>query len=361
MSEFQSGLLGIGILVVLVVIAFNQWQERRYRRQSEGSLKPQPVDVLLAPFTVAPDNTAEPETMPELEAAKAGPGETTDPTTGPAMPRGIQNHPASTLASTPIDLVVSIESVSGISISDLQSGISEDGIVRRIGMRTLIEGNWEKLREGGRYQQVNLGLQLVNRQGAVTARDLEQFAAWVGEVARRCGATHAPLDLATARQSAIRLDEFCGEVDILIAVHVVAGTSPFPGTRIRAIAEAAGLSIEADGVLRKRDEEGRELYRLANEGESLFRAELMRELVTNSVVLEFDVARSPGGIHSFGKFRQFAGHLASGMGGKVVDDNRAPLSGAGFDAIARELTGIYQAMAARGIAPGNPESLRLFS
>ena len=361
MSEFQSGLLGIGIVVVLIVLAFNKWQEHRYRSQSEASLKPQAVDALLTPSSAASYSAVETEIPREQDAVNAEVSELTDPGTSAALSRGIQNQSASKLALTPIDLVVSIDSDYGLTLSDLHSGMQADGLARRVATRTLIDGNWENLREEGRYRQVNLSLQLVNRQGAVSAQDLEQFAAWVGEVAGRCGATHAPFDLATARQTAIRLDEFCGEVDILIAVHVVAGNSPFPGTRIRAIAEAAGLAIEVDGVFRKRDEEGREIFRLANEGESLFRTELMRELVTNSVILEFDVARSPGGIHSFGKFRQFAAHLASGMGGKVVDDNRAALSGEGFDAIARELTGVYQSMAEQGIVPGSPESLRLFS
>ena len=87
----------------------------------------------------------------------------------------------------------------------------------------------------------------------------------------------------------------------------------------------------------------------------------MREFETSSLILEFDVARCPGGNHSFSRFRQFAEHLATGLGGRVVDDNRAPLDGTGFDAIAKELVAIYQAMAIRGILPGSPDSLRLFS
>ena len=65
MNEFQTGLLAIGTLVVLVVIAFNKWQERRYRRQSVASIKPQSVDVLLEPLADVPDSTAESETARE--------------------------------------------------------------------------------------------------------------------------------------------------------------------------------------------------------------------------------------------------------------------------------------------------------
>ena len=135
----------------------------------------------------------------------------------------------------------------------------------------------------------------------------------------------------------------------------------FPGTRIRAIAESAGLVLESDGKFRRRDDDGRELFRLSNEAGEPFLAEKMRELSTPSVILEYDVARSPGGNHAFAKFRQFSEHLASGLGGKIVDDNRNPLDSSGFNAIAKELTGIYQEMSVRNMPPGCPDSLKLFS
>ena len=215
--------------------------------------------------------------------------------------------------------------------------------------------------ENTRYRCINVGLQLVNRQGPVSLQDLESFAAWIRAVAERSGARAAPLDLEAARDQARMLDQFCGEVDIQIAIHIIAANAPFSGTRIRAIAEAAGLVMEADGKFRRRDEDGRELFSLANEGETVFQADIMRELATAALILEFDVARASGGNHSFARFRQFAEHLASGLGGRIVDDNRASLDVMGFDAIGRELVAIYQAMATRGIQPGSPDSLRLFA
>ena len=361
MSDFQLGLLGIGVVVVLVVIAFNKWQEIRYRRQSEASLQPQSVDALLEPSGVRPDVGESPEIPAEPKGTGSDGGARSEPSFGPAPAKGVDIPPASRTVRSPIDLVVTVASDAGILLSDFRAEPLDEGMTRRIGVDALIEGNWEKLREDMRYPQVNIRLQLVNRAGPVSSADLDQFGKWIGEFTDRTGATHEPVDLAAARQAAVELDRFCGEADILIAVHVVAGANPFPGTRIRSIAEAAGLVIEPTGIFRKRDDEGRELFRLANEGGALFQAETMRELVTKSVVLEFDVARSPGGSHGFNKFRQFAEHLASGLGGKVVDDNRSPLGAAGFDAIAKELAGVYQAMTARGFAPGSPESLRLFS
>ncbi|OFZ96632.1 MAG: hypothetical protein A3H35_07375 [Betaproteobacteria bacterium RIFCSPLOWO2_02_FULL_62_17] len=361
MSEFQLGLLGIGVTVVIAVMAFNKWQEIRYRRASELSFKSDHADLLLESDAQAANAVAqEAPAQDGPHVLDANPDADAPSLSGKAG-QGARSRTDTSRLSGAIDLVALLEAPLGLSAEHLDtSGLSRE-IARRISFEALSEGVWVAPLENTRYQSLNVGFQLVDRQGPVSGPDLESFAAWLSAIAGRCGARAAPLDLGAAHQEARMLDKFCGDVDIQIAVHVVAGNAPFPGTRIRAIAEAAGLGMEADGKFRRRDEDGREIFSLANEGETAFQAELMRELTTASLVLEFDVARSPGGNHSFTKFRQFAEHLASGLGGRIVDDNRASLDGSGFDAIAKELAAIHQAMATRGILPGSADALRLFS
>ena len=47
MSDLQFGLLAIGAVVVIAVLAFNKWQEVRFRREAEGSLRSRHDDVLM--------------------------------------------------------------------------------------------------------------------------------------------------------------------------------------------------------------------------------------------------------------------------------------------------------------------------
>ncbi len=361
MSEFQLGLLVIGATVVVAVLAFNKWQEIRYRRNSERSFKPDHPDLLLDPEVNVeiglPDEDVE-EAVPHVAIAESDRGRAGIVPVGRLAAKAASEG---SCLSSAIDLITLIESPLGLSVDDLHASGLGEGLAGRIRLEGLTEGVWGTPLENRRYQSLQVGLQLASRRGAVSIRDLDSFAEWVGEIAERFGSRTAPLDLGAAYQAALSLDKFCGDVDIQIAVHVIAGDAPFPGTRIRAIAEAAGLAMEADGRFRRRDEDGREIFSLANEGETPFQVQIMRELSTSSLVLEFDVARCPGGNHSFTRFRQFAEHLASGLGGRVVDDNRASLDGTGFDAIAKELVAIDQAMVTRGILPGSPDSLRLFS
>ncbi|MFM9968935.1 MAG: cell division protein ZipA C-terminal FtsZ-binding domain-containing protein [Burkholderiales bacterium] len=361
MSELQIGLLGIGVLVVVLVISFNKWQEYRYRRLAEKSLHPQEVDALFRPEESGP--------IPANDVASAcGHVEEGSQADMRAEPTIVDVESAETLAltapsvfSAKIDLVAIIESDSGITQADCELASASMSWADRVGFEAWSEGIWEKPGDGVGYSKYRIGIQLVNRRGAVSDDELRQFSYWVAEISRNRGGTAVSLDLKSAIELATELDKFCGEVDLLIAVHIAATSAPFPGTKIRAIAEAAGLTIEGDGIFRKRDDEGRELFRLSNEGDTAFRAEQMRDLLSHSLVLEFDVARAPGTNHTFGKFRQFAQHLASGIGGNIVDDNKVLLDNAGFDAIGKKIASVQQLMASRGIVAGSPESLRLFS
>ena len=67
MNELQVSLLAIGVVVIFAVLAFNRWQERKYRRQAEQRFASQHDDVLLHPE--ASKERVEPmlEAMPETE------------------------------------------------------------------------------------------------------------------------------------------------------------------------------------------------------------------------------------------------------------------------------------------------------
>jgi FtsZ-interacting cell division protein ZipA len=213
----------------------------------------------------------------------------------------------------------------------------------------------------GSYLRARAGVQLVDRKGRATDQDLQAFQAGVAQAANALGALVLSADLQEALGTAAALDAFCGEVDIQIAVHVIPAGRPFAGTRVRALAEAAGLALEEDGRFRCRDDEGREIFSLANGENARFSAEGMRTLQTTALYLELDVPRAPGGLSAFARFRDFALHAASGLGGSLVDDNRALLGPASFEAIAAQLQPVYESMEARGVAAGSPLALRLFS
>ena len=220
---------------------------------------------------------------------------------------------------------------------------------------------WEPLQPGARYTRMRAGLQLVDRRGPVSDSELATFGAGVQQAAATAGALAMVPDRGEAMAHATELDNFCGEVDILIAMHIVSAATPFPGTKVRALSEANGLVLEDDGRFRRRDDEGRVLYELANTDATPFRAEAMRSMSVSGLTLELDVPRTPDPVRAFEQFRDLVRQLAQTLEGSVVDENRAPVSPAAFDVIRTQIQAVQHTMAGRSIAPGTPSALRLFS
>jgi FtsZ-interacting cell division protein ZipA len=205
------------------------------------------------------------------------------------------------------------------------------------------------------------GLQLVDRRGAVSAEELAAFGSGMQEAAAALGARVTIPDAGHALARAAELDRFCSDVDIQIALNLVSAGAPFPGAKIRSLAEAAGLALESDGIFRRRDGSGRTLYELANFEPVAFQADAMKALATRGLTVQLDVPRAPGGERTFGQFSEFAQQLARALGASIVDDNRRPVGASAFDAIRSQLRDVHKAMETRGIEAGGGLALRLFS
>ena len=355
MTDLQIALTAIGVALIAIVYVHNKWQEAKYRREADVALKSGHSDVLLqssAPPAASETSRVEPTWPTAGESGYAGEGR-------PA-PEAASVEESLTEA---IDFIVALrkdEQISGRLVLD-----AANSELTRFGRRMRLEGatsaGWSAVVPEQSYSEVRVGLQLVDRKGAVRDEDLAAFAAAVARVAAAAGAnsTGAPRD--AALDTAARLDRFCEQVDIQIAVHVVSVDADFAGTKVGALAEAAGLTLERDGRFHRRDEQGLELFVLANEGTGAFSAEAMKTVSTPALLLELDVPRAPGGADAFAQFRGFAEQFAAALGGRLADDNRAPLDAIAFEAITAQLAPVYESMRAQGIPAGSPLALRLFS
>jgi hypothetical protein len=347
MSELQLGLLGIGALVVVGVLAYNKLQERKLERQSEGLFGSRHDDVLLGGST-APRRTdsgerIEPTLFQEPQASRAA-GGTLDPG---------------------VDYIATLETqtaVAGEAVSTaiVDSPASPAKPVRWEG-RNRQTASWEPLAAAGEYQSLRAGLQLVDRKGAASQQDLSGFIAMAQSVADVIGASCTLAEPAGALQRAQQLDALCADLDVQIGLNLIVRGGAVPGTRIRAFAEAHGLALEADGRFYRRDESGLELYTLGNLEEPAFSADGMKTLSARGLTLLLNVARVPGGIATLDRYVEFAHQLAEALPAAIVDDNRQPLDEAGLGKIRAQLQALYASMEQQGITAGSPLALRLFS
>lgn len=419
MTELQMGLIGLGVAAVFGVFGYNKWQEMRQRKLAEAVLKPHHEDVLLAK-----GGKTEPEAVPAVQVERSEPEIRieaseplvervepvfTDPTPTevvddmamapedtpmPEMPVIAQPAPgvppvvAKPAVSQPeaddgaeveagnvpdalldprLEFVVTMELVE--PVSSFQILHSQRSALHRLNKPVHWVGFNEKKREWQRLtpdaelelRRLRVGLQLVNRLGPVSEGDLVIFTNAMQALADELMAV-ADMPPSNVLDQAAEIDRFCAAVDLEIGLNLVSRSSAFPGTKIRALSEAAGMVLGADGLFTRYDDAGRAQFSLQNFESTPFSPDALRNLTTHGLTFLLDVPRVDHGERVFMQMTEVAKRFADTLQGALVDDNRQPLSDSQLDHIRREFIGKPQAtMASFGLAAGSPQALRLFS
>jgi len=358
MSEFQTSLVVIGALVIVAVIAYNRWQEHRAGQAADESFRSRHPDVLIG----AESKPESPAGIATGSATRFEPGLKTQL----LFPKTAVFEPAYEAAPPVpvVDYVIALESGDPIGVAVLREHwtILEHRFARRAALSAAFDGEWGGLRPEGTWRSARVALQLVSRQGVVSEVELLEFRSGVESMASALGATAAAPEMRDALDAARALDAICAAADIQVAFHVVAAPgASFAGTKVRAAAEASGFLLDRLGRFTLVDEDGRELYALTDRSGAQFGAVAMKEAVPQALTLSMDVPRSPQTQRTFESMVRFGRHLATVLGGGLVDDNDHPLDERATATIGAQLQMVRENLEARGISPGSAIALRLFS
>ncbi len=402
MTELQMGLIGLGAAAVVGVLGYNKWQEYRHRKLAEAMLKPGRDDVLLgaagaasgvrgerdkgAAAPVAAPERREPVLADSLPTGDSGEpvfrdgGAGGDVTGGrpesvaaaalpdeadvPDLPAGLV--PGS-LLDPRLEFIVAMELVDPVPASQIID--SQYRTLQRVGKPIhwvhFNERNreWERILPDSEVpvRRLRVGLQLVDRMGPVSEADVATFTGAMHQLADELLAV-ADMPASRLLDQAAEIDRFCAAVDLEIGVNLVSRGTPFSGTKIRALAEAAGMVLGDDGVFTRRDDDGRIQFTMQNFETTRFSAESIRNIVTHGLTFVLDVPRVAHGERVFQQMADLAKRFAETLQGTLVDDNRQPLNDMQLDHIRREFIGKPQAMMANyGLPAGSAQALRLFS
>lgn len=406
MNELQMSLLAIGLLVVAGVYGFNRFQEKKYRRLAEEAFPAKQEDVLLRTSEPdvqpnAPDIARfreEPRIEPVISAAADEPVAADEPATmdepviadeplimaeaveeaeaiAAAEPEELlrepllarqEDRPAPLLDET-IDYAVQLHPGEPVAAAALVEAAQRQGSFGKqaswLGANPLT-GAWEEIGPDStaEYRRIAATLLLADRSGPVSEPDLADFCNRVQAVADELAAIAEFPDQQAALVRAAALDQFCADVDVLIGVNVITQDGEaFAATKVRALAEAAGMKLQADGAFHFVNDEGADLFSLANLDPTPFSADNIRHLSSHGITFLFDVPRVADGMRVFNQMLVVAKQMAATLGGKVADDNRRPLTEPGIARIKQQLADIYAQMEARQIKSGSVRALRLFS
>jgi FtsZ-interacting cell division protein ZipA len=398
MTELQMGLIALGAAAVVGVFGYNKWQENRHRKMAEAVLKRQHEDVLLGDAPkVATRSVVTERSEPEIgieqpeenysqrlepimvvedepiaqdaEVAVITPPEASDDRS--FVTEEIIDYPVTELPAALLDprleFIVAMELVDPVSVHQILHSQREvlqkvSKPVHWVGFNDLTR-EWVRLGADAsmNVRRLRVGLQLANRMGPVTDADLVVFAGAMQALADELMAV-ADMPSIRVRDQAVEIDHFCAEVDLEIGINLVSKGTPFSGTKIRALAEAAGMILGADSLFTRYDDDGRAQFYLQNLESTQFSPESIRTMTTHGLTFLLDVPRVDHGERVFMQMAELAKRFAETLHGTLVDDNRQALSDVQLEHIRREYIGKPQAvMASYSLPAGSAQALRLFS
>ena len=224
------------------------------------------------------------------------------------------------------------------------------------------QDKWHLVSDGGAnvFKQVACCLQLADRGGPVAKNMLNKFQFAVEDAGLELNAHVEWQGSGDAMQRAIDLDQFCIEVDQLISVHVAEFGTPIHGTKFKGLAEANGMALKEDGKFHFYANDT-VLFTATDVNNAPFTAESLRSNVLKGVTFQIEIPKVNNCEQVFNQMIMIAQKMASSLNAKLVDDNQKQLGDLQIEKIRQQLKVIHATMVARGIMPGSPASLRLFS
>lgn len=383
MNELTLSLLAIGLSLIVLLVVFNWWQERKIRKAAEKAMNFTEDTATLDEDLFTELNHSEAEVSVDdevdfkidLTEAISEPHDMADVpiVLNEGEPATAETAKVIPLKTLPDALSVEVDLIAMINLPAAENGerlrnmlmrlVSLDKPVSAYGLGE--DQVWQGLhreQSSELYGSVAYGLQLADRAGAVSEETLKRFREEIALIADELGAQAEWMGSTDTLNFAKNLDAFCLEVDQLVNLHVINGAGGrFMATKFNSLAEANHLTLDADGKFLAKNDDQEVLFAVVNMEKIPFSADMLKATTLKGVTFQMDIARTPNCTETFNQMVSSAKNIASALSGTLVDDHQRELSDAQLEKIRQQLKLIQVQMTVRGIIPGSPLALRLFA
>jgi len=337
MSDLQMGLVALGVLLLVAVLLFNWWQERRVCQQMQANFAADGQDLLLGEGAVAVSQRREPgfggpapaSSAVDVEAADIDPG-----------------------CEAVIDVSFA-QPVAGLALREaLEELLKETGKPVRtlvINSNGEVGGGRNQIRADESFEAVQLVVLLANRQGALTAIDWS--GAWLAaqQLAQRFdGVVEGPEQDAVLAQ-AQQLDAFCSGLDGQVVLTIKSPSAHTP-------AQFEGLARDTGLVLY-----GEDWVLMADSGLPWFALKMDEQEKSRQLSLVLDVPNCEIDDSAFTRMAQLGRTLAEKLHATLLDEQGQPVSLQACASIDAQLLKMRQTLNQAGFEPGSWRTLRLFA
>jgi hypothetical protein len=224
-------------------------------------------------------------------------------------------------------------------------------------------GEWELPAPGQRYSELQAGVLMANRSGAINEIEYSEFVHKLQAFADGVGALPDFPDMLDVVARARELDAFAGPFDARLALRLVARSVAWSVPYVQQCASRQGLVagvMPGRMVLAAPDDGAPPVLVLEYDAQAAL-ADDPQSSALREVVLSLDVPQTPAEQEPFPAWHKVATALAQEMDALLMDDAGRAITLHAFDAIGKELAQLYAALEARDLAAGSPAARRLFS
>lgn len=334
------GLIALGVVLILLVVCFNWWQERRMRQRMQEHFPEGEHDPLMGGGSMAAMGRREPglgfDTQPAEEPDEAL---EVDPT---------------------CEAVIDIRFAQPVSGTALHAALQPVRAAGAKPVRWLAETqdghHHPRARDEDSYVSVQLAVLLANRSGALTDIEWSQLWAQSQQLAEQFDGTVEAPEQAPTLEQAKRLDALCAGLDaqVVLAVQLPA---PVSGQELLPVIRDAGFLSH-----------GRHLAWMAGSGVPRFSllfdgvpvADRVDEQVSR-LDLQLDLPCSEADEQAFSRMASVGRDLATRLQGELLDDQGRPVDPAADATVDAQLHGLYANLERAGFPAGDARTLRLFS
>ena len=303
---------------------------------------------------------------PAMAVAGGGPVETSG-----TLPMGDFRAPTLRRASARLDALID-----AIVPLTLDAPVSGEGVLahlppgRRAGTKPIhVEGldvetqEWEPPTAGRRYSELQAGVQLANRSGALNEIEYSEFLQKVNAFADTIGATADVPDMLEVVARARELDALASPLDAQLTVKLRSNGVAWSVAYVQQVAGRLGFvpgGVPGRLVLPAAEDNSPPVLVLSVDAQAAL-ADQPQDSAVRECALTLDVPQTPAAAEPFPAWHRAATQLADDMDAIVVDNDGQPLVLAAFAAIGRELDELYRQLDTLDLAAGSAAARRLFN
>ncbi|GMV46471.1 MAG: hypothetical protein AMXMBFR66_18690 [Pseudomonadota bacterium] len=224
-------------------------------------------------------------------------------------------------------------------------------------------GTWEPLAAGRRYSELQAGVQLAGRSGALNEIEYSEFVQKIEAYAEAIGARAEPPDMLEVVARARELDHLAGPLDAQLVITLRSNGVAWSLGYLQQMAARLGFvpgAVPGRWVLAAAEDGEPPVLMLSVAAQAAL-AEEPQQAAVRECTLTLDVPQTPQSAEAFPAFHRAATTLADDLDATPVDDQGQPVTLHAYAAIGQELERLYQELDRIGLPAGSAAARRLFA